>query len=369
MGSLPLDARPSGVTGALSRLGVPIVVALAAVAWLLVLVDAPPLEAMRLVVTGSLGSAPKVADTLVVWVPLVLAAASLSVTFTAGLWNIGVEGQIILGGIGAAWASRIVPGPAPVVLAAAIICGLVAGVAWGVLTGLLKTRGKVNEIFAGVGLNFAASGLAIYLIIGPWARPGVASTSGTELFREEAFLPTLPGLRIAPVALIVDIAGVVGVWVVLRGTHLGLRLRSIGANPTAAARLGVAVERTTLTAFALGGGLAGLAGAMQVNGLHHKLVPAISGGYGFLAILLVLLTAYRVLPAAVIALFFAAVGVGAAQLELRLDLDSALAGVFTALLVLLVLLGGGVAHVINRRRGSPERDPPAVTAPLEDVTT
>lgn len=347
--------------GTVGRTVGPVVVALAMLVGLLVLADAPPLEAMRLLVSGSLGSGTKIADTLVVWVPLAMAAASLAVTFTAGLWNIGVEGQIIAGGIGAAWASRTVGGPAVVVLVAAVLAGVLAGAAWGVLTGVLKTRGGVNEIFAGVGLNFAATGLAIYLIIGPWARPGVASTSGTELFREAAWLPTLAGYRIAPIALVLAVVAVVGVWGLLRGTRFGLRLRAVGANPVAAARLGVAVERTTLSAFAIGGGLAGLAGAMQVNGLHHKLVPAISGGYGFLGILLVLLAAYKVLPAATLAVFFAAVGVGASQLELRLDLDSALAGVFTSLLVLLVLLGRGLAESFRGRRA-------VGPSPLEDVT-
>ncbi|WP_108664731.1 ABC transporter permease [Euzebya rosea] len=337
----------------------PVAVALLALVGLMVLADAPPGEALSLLVSGSLGSTTKLADTFVVWVPLALAAASLSVTFTAGLWNIGVEGQIIAGGIGAAWASRIVPGPAVVVLTAAVLAGVAAGMAWGLLTGVLKVRGRVNEIFAGVGLNFAATGLAIYLIIGPWSRSGVASTSGTDLFREEAWFPTLAGLRLAPVALGLALLGVVGVWLLLRGTRFGLRLRAVGANPAAAERLGVAVQRTTLAAFAIGGGLAGLAGALQVGAVHHKLVPAISGGYGFVGILLVLLTTYRVVPAAALAVFFAAVGVGASQLELRLDLDSALAGVFTATLVLLVLIARGVGGL--RRR-------PSVVDPLRKVT-
>ena len=349
---------------ALVRVVGPVAVALAMMVGLLFLADAPPLEAMGLLVEGSLGSSTKIADTLVVWVPLALAAASLAVTFTAGLWNIGVEGQIIAGGVGASWASRTIGGPAPVVLTAAVVCGVLAGMAWGVLTGVLKTRGGVNEIFAGVGLNFAATGLVIYLVIGPWAREGVASTSGTELFREEAWLPTLAGQRLAPIALGLAVVAVLGVWALLRGTRFGLKLRAVGANPVAAARLGVAVESTTLAAFALGGGLAGLAGVAQVNGLHHKLLPALSGGYGFIGILLVLLAAYKVLPAAALAVFFAAVGVGASQLELRLDLDSALAGVFTSLLVLLVLLGRGLTsgdRVRGRRRA-------AAPSPLEDIT-
>jgi ABC-type uncharacterized transport system permease subunit len=184
--------------------------------------------------------------------------------------------------------------------------------------------------------------MVLYLILGPWSRAGIASTSGTEPFREEVWLTTLPSTRLAPVAMAVVALAAVAVYVLLQRTMMGLRITAAGRSPGAAARLGVAVDRHVLWAFAIGGSLAGLGGWVQALGFHHKLVPSISGGYGFLAILVVLLAVQRVGPSMLIALGFAALSVGAIQLQLRLDLDSSVAGVLQGVSVLVAVLTLGV---------------------------
>lgn len=342
--------QPTWRTAAVVTLAV---VAVAAV--LLSIAGAPPLTAARLLVEGSVGSAAKLGDTLMAWVPLALAACGLLVTFAAGLWNIGIEGQIVLGAIGATWAARTVPGPAPVVLGAAAVAAVGAGAAWGLLVGVLRVRGGVNEIFGGLGLDFLATGLTLYLILGPWARTGIASTSGTEPFRPEAWLPTVAGTRLSPVAVGLVAAAASVVWVLLRRSALGLRIVAAGRSPTAAARFGVPVGRTLLVAFTVCGAVAGLAGLSQATGFHHKLVPSPSGGYGFLAILVVLLARQRLLPALGIAFLFAALSVGATQLQLRLDLDSSFAGVLQGVAVLTAVLATGARTL----RGTPDPLPAA----------
>ena len=172
-----------------------VAVAVAFAAGLLWLVDAPPFEAFRLILDGSFGTADRASATLLAWVPLVLASAGLVVTFNAGLWNIGVEGQIVMGAIATAWVARVVPGPGGVVIPLAIVAGIVGGGLWALLAGVLKTRFRVNEIFGGLGLDFVAAGFAIYLVIGPWAREGTASTSGTDLFRDETVHADRGGVR------------------------------------------------------------------------------------------------------------------------------------------------------------------------------
>jgi simple sugar transport system permease protein len=274
------------------------------------------------------------------WVPLVLAASGLVVTFTAGLWNIGVEGQIVAGAIAATWVARSLPGPGWVVVPAVMLAALAGGVGWALLAGLLRTKGGVNEIFGGLGLDFVAAGLAVYLILGPWQRQGVASTSGTDVFRVEAWLPTLPNLRLSPLAIGVALVGLVGVGLLLRGTRPGLRLRAVGGNPESAQVMGISTERYLLGAFAACGALAGLAGAVQAIGFHHKLVPAVSGGYGFLGILVVLLAGFRTVWIGPLALVFVAVAAGGTQLQLRLDVDSSLSGVVLGVGVLVALLLG-----------------------------
>ncbi|MFQ5553939.1 MAG: ABC transporter permease [Acidimicrobiia bacterium] len=300
-----------------------------------------PFDAFRLLYEGSIGSSSKLSNTLIVWVPLALAAASLIVTFAAGLWNIGVEGQIIAGAIAAAWAAREIPGPSFVVITAAIVAGIIGGALWGLLAGVLKVYGGVNEIFGGLGLFFVATGGATYLIIGPWKRAGIASTSGTDLFREEAWLPTIGSLSISWVSILLAVFASVGVYLLMRGSSFGLKLKAIGNNLRSAARLGIPSNRFMLLAFGLGGGIAGIAGAVQVLGFHHKLIPSISGGFGFLGILIVLLAGFRAWLTPPIAFFFAAISVGTTFLELRLGLDASLGGVLQGLLVLFVILAGG----------------------------
>ena len=333
--------RPLGLPGSAASRLLPVVLALGVALLLLKLAGAPPLEAMRLLVEGSVGSSAKVSDTLAAWVPLALVSAGLVITFTAGLWNIGVEGQIVAGAIAATWVAREVPGPAPLLVALTLVAGVVGGALWALLAGVLRTRGRVNEIFGGLGLDFVASGLAIFLIIGPWKRKGIASTSGTELFRPETWLPTVGPSRLPALAIGLAVAAVILVFLLMRGTLFGLRLKAVGRNARSAHLMGIPTERYTLSAFALCGALAGLAGTIQATGVFHKLVPAVSGGYGFLGILVVLLAGFRASWIAPIALFFAAIAVGSTQLSLRLDLDSSLAGVLQGVLVLFVILAGG----------------------------
>ena len=227
------------------------------------------------------------------------------------------------------------------VITVAIVVGIIAGTLWALLAGVLRVYGGVNEIFGGLGLDFVATGLATYLIIGPWKREGIASTSGTDLFRDEARLPTTGGQDISWVALSLTVVAVIGVFLLMRGTSFGLKLKAVGSNIDAASRLGVPANRYMLLAFALAGGLAGLAGSVHVLGFHHKLVPSVSGGFGFLGILVVLLAGFRASLIAPIAFFFAAITVGTTFLELRLGLDSSVGGVLQGLLVLFVLLAGG----------------------------
>lgn len=332
------EASPARLR-AMAPVATPVVLALLVAALLLLAAGSNPFEAFWLIWKGSLGSADKIPDTLITWVPLTLAAAGLVVTFAAGLWNIGIEGQIVAGAIAATWVAREVPGPGEVVLPLVILAGAVGGVLWALLAGVLKVYGKVNEIFGGLGLDFVAAGLAVYLVIGPWKRAGVASTSGTDLYRPELWLPEWGGY--SWVALVIAIAGVVAVYFLMKGTSFGLRLKAVGSNSRSAHLLGIPTGRYMLSAFAVCGALAGLAGAIQASGFHHKLVPSVSGGYGFLGILVVLLAGFRAKWIAPLGLFFVAVSVGSTQLSLRLGLDSAIGGVLQGVLVLFTVLAGG----------------------------
>jgi ABC-type uncharacterized transport system permease subunit len=284
------------------------------------------------------------------WIPLTLCASGLVFTFRIGLWNIGVEGQVVAGAISATAILRIgvdsgMPG---VFLILAFLGGMLGGSLWAIIAGFLRTRCGVNEIFAGLGLNFVALGITLWLIFGPWKRPGVASMSGTEMFPAPVWLPTLPSLRLSPVGLAMAITVLVAAGWVLARTRLGLALKAIGSNPKASYLHGLKTNRFMLYAMALAGGCAGLAGTFQVTGVYHRLIPAISSNYGYLALLVVMLANYRVWGTPGIAFFFACLNVGSIQLPMMLHLDSSLSGIIQGTLVLAVLL----VHVWRKKRQS-----------------
>ena len=331
------------------------VLALGLTTLVLVATGAPPFAAYGSIVKGAAGTWNVASDTIVAWVPLLLVTSGLLVTFTVGLWNIGIEGQITLGAICATWALRSCQGtqidPA-LAIAIAFFAGMAGGALWAMLVGALKTFGGVNEIFGGLGLNYVATALNIWLIFGPWKRPGIASMSGTVPFDRAYWLPTVnEQSRLAPIAVVVAIVAIVIVFLLIQGTYFGLRLKAVGKNPKAAFLLGIPTWQYMMASFAICGALAGLAGAVQVTAVYHRLIPSISSGYGYLGLMVGMLVNYSAALAAPIALFFAALNVGSIQLPITLKLDSSLAGVLQGTLVLFVILAEGLRVRIMGKKG------------------
>jgi general nucleoside transport system permease protein len=301
---------------------------------------------------GQFGDIRKFAMVLVAFVPLLLVTAGLLVTFSSGLWNIGVEGQVVLGAIATTWVYRFFLdsslSPA-MIITLAIIGGMLGGALWAALAGILKVFGGVNEIFGGLGLNFVAAALTIYLIFGPWKRPGVASMSGTVPFPDEFSLPLWEGLRISPWALGIAFVGIVIIYFLLQGTYFGLRLKAVGKNFRAAYLLGIPTWQYSMYSFLICGALAGAAGAVQVAAVYHRLIPSISSGYGYLGLMVAMLINYQAIWAVPVALFFAALNIGSIQLPIVMKLDSSLSGVLQGVLVLFVLLAAGVRQKFGRK--------------------
>jgi ABC-type uncharacterized transport system permease subunit len=337
---------------ALFRIGA-IALALALTTVVLFASKAPPLDAFKDIISGAVGSWDEISNVLVSWVPLLLVTSGLLLTFTVGLWNIGIEGQITLGAIFSTWMLRLLQSsgwnPA-LVIGMSVLAGMTGGALWAMLAGALKTFGGVNEIFGGLGLNFVATALNLWLIFGPWKRPGVASMSGTMPFPQSLWMPTLTAQsRLSPAAVVMAILSIMIIYSLIQGTYFGLRLKAVGRNPRAAYLLGIPTWQHMMISFALCGIFAGLAGAVQVTSVYHRLIPSISSGYGYLGLMVAMLTNYRASLAAPVALFFAGLNVGSIQLPIMLKLDSSLAGVLQGTLVLFVMLAQGARQRLLKR--------------------
>ena len=322
--------------------------ATAAVCLLLFTLKLSPMEIITAMGAGSFTSWLKFSQILSIWVPLLLCSCGLLFTFRAGLWNIGIEGQVVMGAIAATiflrQDSTIFPPVITVILSLTAAC--IGGGLWGILAGILKNRGGVNEIFGGLGLNFVAQGAILYLIFGPWKRDGIASMSGTDIFARELWLTTPGGWRVAPTALLAALCVFLLSWFLLDKSRFGLRVKAVGINPRAAQLFHIKPELYSLLAILIGGAMAGLAGGLQVTGVYHRLIPAVSSGYGYLGLLVVMLANYKALPVPLIALFFAWLAAGSIQLPIMLQIDSSLSGVIQGACVLCALL----VHGLKKKR-------------------
>ncbi|MBN1955697.1 MAG: ABC transporter permease [Anaerolineae bacterium] len=337
----------------------PIFLALFFTTVILLAVGASPWDAYRNILAGAFESPEKIADVVAACVPLVLCGVGMCITFTAGQWNVGVEGQIILGALFATWVARNLLWPQAPVLTLMLLAGMLGGALWGVIAALLKIYGNVHEIFGGLGLNYVAQGLAIWLIFNPWRPADGATMSGTDPFPDPAWMPRLAHLRVSPLAVILALLAVVVVYFLLRGTRWGLELRAMGKNFRSAYLLGVPSTPRLLTAFAACGALAGLAGAIRCSARYGRMIPDIAGGQGYLSLLVALLAVSRPQWVPFIAFFFAAVGVGSPRLELNMHLDSSLGGVLRASMVLAVMMVAGLRMLLNQRRARAAGETPS----------
>jgi simple sugar transport system permease protein len=157
------------------------------------------------------------------------------------------------------------------------------------------------------------------------------------------------GTRFSPWALVVGLVGIAVIFVMLQGTYFGLKLKAVGKNNRAAFVIGIPTARYTMAAFVICGIFAGLAGAVQVMAVYHRLIPSISSGYGFLGLMVGMLVNYQAIWAAPVAFFFAALNIGSIQLPIVLKLDSTLSGVLQGALVLSVILVDGVRRRMMRK--------------------
>ncbi|HDP24120.1 MAG TPA: ABC transporter permease [Deltaproteobacteria bacterium] len=313
----------------------------------LLIAGAPPLQSYVHIFMGSLGSWIRFTHVIKAWIPLVLCSCGLLYTFRIGLWNIGVEGQVVMGAIFTTALMRMGTGTGypSLVLLLSCLAGMTGGALWALGAGYLRTKGGVHEIFAGLGLNFVAQGMVLWLIFGPWKRAGIASMSGTETFERSLWLPTIETLRISPAGIGIALGALLITAWMLRYTNVGLRLKAVGNNAQAAYLFGLRPGKYMLIAMILAGSFAGLAGSMQVTGVYHRLIPAISSNYGYLSLLVVMLANFNVWITPLVALFFACLNVGSIQLPMVLQLDSSLSGVMQGTMVLAAL----AVHFIRSR--------------------
>ncbi len=254
-------------------------------------------------------------ESLVIATPYIFAGLAVALSFRGGLFNIGVEGQLFVGGLASVYVGYSMTGlPAYIHLPLALLAGVLAGAVWGAIPGLLKARTGAHEVINTIMMNYIAFRLTDFMLQGPMARPD--NLPITPEIRPSAYLVTLfpRPVRLHAGFFLSLLIAVLVYWFLWKTTY-GLEIRMVGANARAARYAGVRITRITVLTMALSGALAGLAGANQVLGVDHRMVRAFSTGYGFDSIALALLGNSHPLGVVLAALLFGFLRGGAARMQ------------------------------------------------------
>lgn len=328
-----------------------VLLALLTVGGLLLANGSDPIAAYRSMASAAFGSSFALSTTVIKTLPRLLPALGIALALRAGLWNVGAEGQIYVGATAAAAVTLFGPALAfPVGTALALLAGTLAGAAWGAIPGVLRATRGISEVITSLMLVYVAIHLTNYLVEGPWLVSG-STFPATDVFRSEFRLPIIWSGTLLNAGVIVVAVVTVAVAFVLARTTFGLRLRAVGGNDRAARFAGISVGSIAVTAMAVSGALAGLAGGIEVLGARGRLVEGLSPGYGFEAIAIALLG--RLSPIGIVgaSLLFGALDAGGAGLQTTSGgVSSAIVPIAEGLAVIYVLIGLGVVELLAQRR-------------------
>jgi simple sugar transport system permease protein len=284
-------------------------------------------------VFGAAGDQYRLTESLVKACPLLYTGLAVTLSLHAGVWNIGAEGQFLVGALATAWIGQYTTSLSPyLALPAVCVAAMAAGGLWAGCAAQLKNRRGVNEVISTIMLNFIATGLVSYCVHGPLMEAG-AQYPQTEALPVSAQLPRLlPPTRFhlgIPLALL----AVLGVWLLLFRTKTGFRIRATGANPIAARFAGIQIESQLSRAFVLSGALAGLAGGIEVSGITQRVYEKFSPGYGYTAIAVALVGQQSPFGVALAALFFGALEAGSGTVQRVAGVSSVFVSVIQATVV------------------------------------
>ncbi len=280
-----------------------------------------------------------ISQALSVGAPLLLIAGGLAIAFRSGFWNIGAEGQYLMGAVGATWIALFVPGiPPALVVPLMVVAGFVSGAAWATVPALLKARLGVNEVLTTLMTVYIALQLVFYLTLGPWRNPFVPAFAGTATFPAYARLPRIPGTSIDP-GIAIGILIAIVLYQLMHRARIGFEIRVVGESAPAARYAGIGYLHTILLGMIISGGLAGLAGMVVVSGSAGYLRAEIAVGYGFTGIIVAWLAGLNTLAVIPATVLFSGLRVGADVLQTTVGVPEAFTVLFQAMIFIFVIVG------------------------------
>jgi simple sugar transport system permease protein len=306
-----------------------------------------PLRGLQVFFWEPIRNGYAVGELVVKATPLLLIALGLAVCFRSNVWNIGAEGQYILGAIAASGVALLAEKTTGGwIVAALLLAGVLGGMAWAGLTALLRDKFNANEILVSLMLVYVAVQVLGYLVFGPWKDPHGYNFPQTKSFEAVTRIPRLfDGSRVS-IGVLFALVGVGGVWVFLFRTRAGFAQQVGGLAPAASRYAGFSSRRALWIALLVSGGMAGLAGALEVAGPIGQLTPYVPAGYGFAAIIVAYVGRLHPVGMVFSALLMSMFYIGGELAQSRLGLPKSLTGVFQGLLLFTLL---GCDTLVNYR--------------------
>lgn len=334
---LPAPAQRSGQLRATLASASGVVLAFLFGGILVVIAGGHPVAAFRSMFTGSLGSGFSIGQLLMTATPLLIIGLGLALAFRGRVYNIGAEGQLFVGALaGGTLALELHTTPA-LTIALALAAGIVGGAAWAAIVGFLRARWGVNEVISSLLMNYIGIFGFDYVIRKPLGYPAAGNTLASKALPTSTMLPTIPHL-FAHVGIFVALGIVPFVWYATRHTPFGFRVRMMGLNAEAAQVAGVQTRRLIVLLMAISGGLAGLAGVIQVLGVEGRMDAGISASYGFTAIVVALLGRLSAVGVLGAALLIAFLNVGGQAMSVDNGLPYSIVLAIEGVFVLFVLI-------------------------------
>jgi len=358
---LRLEPRPepSRLAGWLS----PVVATLAVLAIGVVLFSAMgknPWEAMYVFFIEPVDTLYDVGELLLKASPIMLCAVGLAVGYRANVWNIGAEGQLIMGAIfGGGVALAFHGSTSWLALPLMLVAGLLGGVLWAAIPAFLRTRFNANEILVSLMLVYVASFILSLLVHGAWRDPEGFNFPQSKMFSDNALLPNLLGETRLHGGFLIALAAVAMAWLFIRRSLVGYQMRVAGLAPAAANYAGISANRTVWLGMLIGGGGAGVAGVGEVAGPIGQLLPVVSPGYGFAAIIVAFVGRLHPVGIFFASLLMSLLYLGGEAAQMRLALPSSVTGLFQGTLLFFLL----AADVFIHYRLRVIRTPPALAKP------
>ena len=302
------------------------------------LLGVDPVKAIITFFIAPLNSIDGLAELFVKATPLVLIAVGLSFGFQANIWNIGAEGQLTIGALaGGGVALLFFNVDTPFLLPAMLISGILGGMAWAAIPAILKTRYGTNEILTSLMLTYVGLLVLSYLIHGPWKDPDGQNFPESRLFHDAALIPIILEETRLHVGWIVALFGVAVAWVIMTRHMIGFQIRVIGLAPMAAKFSGFKEKQIIWLTLMISGGASGLAGTIEVGGPIGQIIPVISPGYGFTAIIVAFLGRLHPIGCLLAGLLMALTYLGGENAQIEMNLPNAVTGVFQGMLLFFLL--------------------------------